>query len=329
MNKSWKWLRTGLYASTLIGALATSPSHAEQIGMESSSGSSSLGMTAQALTPHWAENGVDVQLSLDQTLTRSLLKIALGRLDAAIIPPLAYSALQKGAGPYKELGDSASDAAANVRSLFGVPTSLYHAITWADDGIRSWPDAKNERIYIGPPGGAANAQIIALIEAGGLQEGNYTTVKAPWGAATNGFRDGQYDVYVGVFGMGSQGLAELSMSRDIYLLSVGEVEPPEGQGLQLAEIPPNTYPGQTNEESVYTWQVLQMMSVHQDMPEETAYKLTKTYLEYRGQIAKNNTTLSHLANADPFAGLNAPLHPGAVRYYEEVGMAIPEKLLSQ
>lgn len=329
MNNPMKWLRTGLYASTLAGALAVSPSHAEQISMESSSGSGSLGMTAQALTPHWATNGVNVQLSLDQTLTRSLLKIGLGRLDAAIVPPLAYSAMRDGVGPYAELGDSASDAAADVRSLFGVPTSLFHAITWADDGIRSWPDAEGERIYIGPPGGAANAQIIALIEAGGLPEGDYTPVKAPWGAATNGFRDGQYDVYVGVFGIGSQALAELSMSNDIYLLSVGNVEPPEGQGLKLAEIPPNTYPGQANEESVYSWQVLTMMSVNRNMPEETAYRMTKAYFESRGQIAKNNTTLAHLADADPFDGVNAPLHPGAVRYYQEAGMAVPERLLPQ
>lgn len=329
MNNSMKWLQTGLCATTLVGALAVIPSHAEQIGMESSSGSSSLGMTVQALTPHWARNGVNVQLSLDQTLTRSLLKIGMGRLDAAVVPPLAYSAMQNGVGPYAELGDSGSEAAANVRSLFGVPTSLYHAVTWADDDIRNWPDAEGERIYIGPPGGAANAQIIALIEAGGLPEGEYTPIKAPWGAATNGFRDGQYDVYVGVFGMGSQALAELSMANDIYLLSVGNVQPPEGQGLKLAEIPPNTYPGQVNEESVYSWQVLQMMAVHQDMSEETAYQLTRTYFDSRDQIASNNTTLSHLATADPFDGVNAPLHPGAVRYYEEVGMAIPERLLSQ
>lgn len=33
--------------------------------------------------------------------------------------------------------------------------------------------------------------------------------------------------------------------------------------------------------------------------------------------------------SDPFGGMNAPLHPGAARYYQEVGIEIPENLVPQ
>ncbi|MDN3521993.1 TAXI family TRAP transporter solute-binding subunit [Halomonas ramblicola] len=329
MNPTLKYLRAGLYATIMGGALATAPSHAEQISMESAGANNVVGVLPQALSSHWADNGVDIQLSLNQTLTRSLLKLGLGRLDSAFVPPFAYDALKQGTGPYAEMGDQAADLAGNVRSLFSIPTGLYHPITWADAGIREWSDAEGERIFIGPPGGAANEQITSLIEAGGLSEGEYTPVKAPWGAANQAFQDGQYDVYVGAFGLGSQALAELSLSRDIYLLSVGDVEPPKGTGLQLSEIPPNTYPGQVNEEAIHAWQLTMLMMVNKDISEEVAYQLTKTYFEHRDQLANNNKVLAYLSDSNPFAGVDTPLHPGAVRYYQEAGMSIPERLLTK
>lgn len=331
MSCSKKWLRNSLYAATMISALITTSVQADQVSMESASANSVLGMIPQSMAGHWAKDGVDIQLSLNQTLTKSLLKVAAGKLDSAVVPPLAYNAMKKGVGPYKKMGDKAGKLAENVRSLFGMPGSLYHAITWADDDIKNWADGAGKRVYIGPPAGAANKQITTLAATGGLEKETYDPIKAPWGAAQQSFQDGQFDVYVGVYGLGSQSLAELSLSHDIRLLSLASKTqtPPEGLGMQVAAIPPNTYPGQVNEEEVITWQTLMMMAVHKDFSEETAYQLTKTYFEKRAEVAKANAILSQLPTTDHFSGVNAPLHPGAVRYYKEAGIPIPSNLLPQ
>lgn len=330
MSNPTKWLRNSLCAVALIGSMTTT-TQAEQVSMESASPNSLLGMIPQAMAGYWAANDIELQLSLNQTLTKSLLKVAAGKLDLAVAPPLSYNAMTKNAGPYKKMGDKASALAANVRSLFGLPGGTYHAITWADENIKDWPDATGKRVYIGPPAGAANTQVIALATKGGLIEGTYDPIKAPWGAATQSFQDGQFDVYVGNTSIGSQTLAELSLSHEIRLLSLADKSqtPDPSLGLQLVVIPPNTYPGQVNKSPVISWQTVMMMVAHKDFSEETAYKLTKTFLENRAKVAQNNVMLSQLSDIDPFAGVNAPLHPGAVRYYQEAGIAIPARLLAQ
>lgn len=331
MSNPTKWLRNSLCAATLIGSMLATTTQAEQVSMESASPNSLLGMIPQAMAGYWADNDIELQLSLNQTLTKSLLKVAAGKLDLAVAPPLSYNAMTKNSGPYKQMGDKASALAANVRSLFGIPGGTYHAISWADDNIENWPDAAGKRVYIGPPAGAANAQVIALGAKGGLAEGTYDPVKAPWGAATQSFQDGQFDLYVANTSIGSQTLAELSLSHDIRLLSLTDVSqvPDESLGLQVVVIPPNTYPGQVNKSPVISWQTLMMMTAHKDFSEEIAYKLTKTYAEHREEVAKNNAMLSQLSDTDYFAGVNAPLHPGAIRYYQEAGITIPPKLLIQ
>lgn len=326
-----KLLCNGLCAISIVCAssFVASVSYAEQIGMESASPNSLLGMVPQAMAPYWSKSGVDIQLSLNQTLTKSLLKLAKGSLDSAVVPPPAFSALQKGVGPYAKMSDKAKELSTNVRGLFTIPGSYYHAITKADSGINSWPDASGKRVFIGPPAGAANQQIIALAKAGGLSEGEYEPVKAPWGAATQSYQDGQFDVYVGTFGLGSQSVAELSLANKIRLLGIpGEMMvPPKGLGMQAVVIPPNSYPGQVNEEDVITWQTVMMMAVKKGLSDDIAYKLTKTFIENRLTLAESSFNFRDLPITNYFAGVNAPLHPGAVRYYQEIGVDIPAELM--
>ncbi|KZN14606.1 TAXI family TRAP transporter solute-binding subunit [Marinomonas sp. TW1] len=331
MQNVKKLLRQGIstFGVVCVTSLLTSHALAAKIGMESSSPNSLLGMIPQAMAPFWAESGVDIQLSLNQTLTKSLLKVAKGSLDSAVVPPPAFSALQKGVGPYAKMSDKAKDLSHNVRGLFTIPGSYYHAITRADSGITSWPEAKGKRVFIGPPAGAANQQIIALANAGGLPEGEYDPIKAPWGAATQSYQDGQFDVYVGTFGLGSQAVAELSLSNDIRILGIpGEkMVPPKGTGMQTAVIPPKSYPGLVNENPVITWQTVMMMAVKKDISDDIAYTLTKDYIENRLALAESNSSFRDLPVTDYFAGVNAPLHPGAVRYYQEIGVDIPAELM--
>lgn len=319
----------------MVGLVAggwMSPAWAAKISMESTAATSVVGMVPQALAPKWAEAGVDVELALGQTLTKSLLKVGQGSLDAAIIPLPAYNLLVLGKGPYTQMGDKGKALAGNVRSLFAFTASTFHPIVWADSGINSWADIKGKRVFIGPPAGAANDQIKGLIKAAsGFEEGkDYTGIKAPWGVAGDGFRDGQYDVYIGAYGVGAQAVAEMSLSRKIRVLSLPNAnEPPEVLGLAVGGIPAGTYPGAVNTDKAIVWRTLMMMSVNKDMSDDTAYRLTKTYFNSMAALKAGNAGLAVLDPADAFEGLAAPLHPGALKYYKEVNRAAPAQLLGQ
>ena len=60
---------------------------------------------------------------------------------------------------------------------------------------------------------------------------------------------------------------------------------------------------------------------------DLAYKMTKMTWDHLDEIYKSAKTLSAIDKKTPFVGVNVPLHIGAVKYYREVGMKIPARLL--
>lgn len=314
----------------LVVAAAT-PAWAAKVSMETATANSVVGLMPQAMAPIWADAGIDVELAMGQTLTKSLLKMGQGSLDTAVVPPPAYANLAKGKGPYVKMGEEKGAAlAANVRAMWGFSASNYHPIVWADAGINSWADLKGKRVYIGPPAGAANAQVKALIKrASGLEEGkDYEGVKAPWGVAPQGFKDGQYDMVVLPAGLGSQAVTEIGLARAIRILGMpADANPPAALGMIKASIPKGTYQGQVNNtEDLTSWQTVMMVMANKDVDEATVYKLTKTYIESRKRLAEGNALLKELPGDNLFGGVIAPLHPGAARYFKEAGIAIPAEL---
>lgn len=314
-----------------LGLTVASSAFAAQVSMETATPNSVVGLMPQAMAPIWAKSGLDVQLAMDQTLTKSLLKMAQGTLDTSVVPPPAYADMKAAKGAYAKLGEKGSELSQNVRALWGFSASNYQPIVWADSGIKSWADIKGKRVYIGPPAGAGNAQIISLVKrASGYKDGaDYTPVKAPWGVAPQGFQDGQYDVLVLPTGTGASVITEMSLSRPIRILSLpADATPPAELGMIKSRVPKGTYKGQVNnDQDVTTWQTVMMVMATKSLPDDVAYKMTKTYIESRKNLAAGNAMLKELPLDNPFGGVIAPLHPGAVKYYKEAGIAIPTELM--
>ena len=69
-----------------------------------------------------------------------------------------------------------------------------------------------------------------------------------------------------------------------------------------------------------------VLTVSSEMSDDLAYAITKAMFENIDELkavhpAANQTTIDFTLAATP-----VPLHPGAIRYYEEVGASIPARL---
>lgn len=91
------------------------------------------------------------------------------------------------------------------------------------------------------------------------------------------------------------------------------------------EIPAGTYPGQT--EAVKTLAQPNFLAVRSDVSEENVYQITKAMYENLAFLQAIHPATKAMAIEHAVGGLPLPLHPGAVRYYQEVGLGIPERLL--
>ncbi len=92
-------------------------------------------------------------------------------------------------------------------------------------------------------------------------------------------------------------------------------------------IPANTYPGQTKD--VNTIAQPNFLAVRDDVTEEDVYLLTKTIYENLAFLNGIHKATKAMAVDKAIAGLPVPLHPGAARYYQEVGINIPAHLIAK
>jgi len=60
--------------------------------------------------------------------------------------------------------------------------------------------------------------------------------------------------------------------------------------------------------------------VHANLSEDTVYNLTKALFEHRGEIAVGHARGNDINTSYAVDGIgNVPFHPGAARYYREIG----------
>ena len=90
-------------------------------------------------------------------------------------------------------------------------------------------------------------------------------------------------------------------------------------------IPANTYPGQSQD--VNTIAQPNFLAVREDLPEETVYLITKTIYENLPFLNNIHKATKAMDISKAVAGLPVPLHPGAVRYYKEAGLELPDELI--
>jgi hypothetical protein len=91
-------------------------------------------------------------------------------------------------------------------------------------------------------------------------------------------------------------------------------------------IPANTYRNQVGGD-VRTTIANNSIIVRANMDNKLVYKMVKALWENLDEIHQSAVVLKTLNKNKPFAGVNLPLHPGAVKYYREIGTKIPADIL--
>ena len=325
-----------ILAGVFFALISTMPTSAETLKAEGGSAAGLSALVPQLLSKYAADQH-EIRVNVDQTLTRSALKVATGAIDLASTPAGAFARMEKGVGPYKQLGEEAIEASKNVRSLFAFLGGHVHVITAEDSGITTWDDIRGKRVFVGPPAGSFSAQTIGLIKTITGMEANedYEAIKLAWGAANQAFEDGKFDVFMRSGTMGSAAVDQFGSAKKFRILGIPDdiIGTPAWEkylstpGYAADLLPAGTYSNQVNnDQDLLASAYVMFVSVHKDMSDDIAYELTKAMFENLDDAHSVNAGLTPLTLENAFVSLGAPLHPGAIRYYEEVGVAIPEGL---
>lgn len=285
----------------------------------------------------------EIQVTDGNTLTKTLLGISTGKVNMGIVPVAAAGLLKAGKGPYKKLDEAKRMALkSKLRGIFGFNAGYYTFVTFADSGIEKWEDIKGKKVLVGPPSGAASNNSIAMIEAAtGYKAGeDYIAVKMGWGAVQQEFTDRKVDVLMRPGPWPNALLTQLQASGEIRILGLPEkvmsspvAKRPGFGALQVAtsDIGEGKYSFAHNDgDQINLIAYKMMLLVSEDMDDELVYGMTKAFFEDYDEAMKSAAWMPGLGINKVITGLDAAdmkLHPGAVKYYKEAGIELPDSVM--
>lgn len=275
-----------------------------------------------------------IQVNATGAATKHALQVGKYKTDFSMTSPALFALMATESAMYKKV-KGAADLAKNLRAVFNFPMGIYHGIAYADSGINSLQDLKGKRVFAGPPAGAARVTMERMIEeVTGYEAGkDYDSVKLSWDAASQSFLDGHLDVYFNPTNAPSPIVQQFTLTKKIRFLSIPDesLELPGMKkllarpGYRIDQLKVGTYgENQVNSEDVNTIGVTVGISTHSEMSSETIYNMTKSFWENVESMKKNTPWLRNIAIETALYDVNMPIHPGAKKYYEEVGLEIPE-----
>ena len=260
--------------------------------------------------------GVIVTVEESQGSTQNVMEVrARGGDYVFTTPPALVGLAQRGAAMFEGKSDPAFGT---IRALFPIPSLTMHFVVSDASGIQTFEDMAGKTILLGSGsfGAREGAKYLGLF---GL-EGQVTIADSELSNAGAALKNGQIDGFVTAGSYPAPNVIEAAASVGVTVLSLSADQVAKTKRTPLT-IPVGTYAGQTKAISTTSLPVVTYTT--SAMSDDTAYLLTKTFWgqkEAMGSAAAwwNGISLDMISN------ISTEIHPGAIRYYEEVGAPLTD-----
>jgi hypothetical protein len=213
----------------------------------------------------------------------------------------------------------------NFCSLFPVSIAFHHVLTYADSAFKSWKDLDGKRVALGA---RASSGSIAMEENFKVLNIKSKFVFSLPTEAGDMMKDRRLDAFA--YGVGAPYSVFVDVSRSVPVKLIPlELEEQREVAKTVPYLFPLTIPGKAysfQNEDCPTVGAYSNIVVSAALSEELAYKLTKVAWENWNEILKVFPGVKGVSQKDA-VNMVAPLHPGAVKYYREVGVNIPDRLI--
>lgn len=243
-------------------------------------------------------------------LSNGLLELGLSQAD------VAYWA-HTGKGPFR--GGPLTGLRA-IATLYG---ESVHLVTRRGSGINSVRDLRGRRVSLDEPGSGTLANVRLILDAFSLSGSDLDVVHLKPEDAAEHILTGELDAYFVVAGYPALAVTEL-VAQGAARLAPIDGAPVEKllarrQFFIRDTIPSGTY---MNTPDVATLSVGAQLLVNEGVSSEVVYRLTSSlwHPDAAELLSASHPIAQRINVTDSLEGLATPLHDGARRYYEEIGM---------
>jgi len=245
-------------------------------------------------------------------------KVEIGRVNFGI----AYSGhLYQATNGKLENNSKKHENLLAVAYLYGAPAQLGLK---PDSKVTSVKQMKGLKISIGNEGSGAAATGELFFKGMGVWDKN-DFVHYGYKQSIRDFIKDRIDGFWLFTGFPSPSVKKASEKKGIILVNTYLDAEPTGffktyPYFSKVIIPANTYKNVSQDTT--TFQDSTIIIVNKTTPEEIVYRITKVLFSDEGikYMAKKHTSAKELSKENATKGIVTPFHPGAIKYYKEIGL---------
>jgi TRAP transporter TAXI family solute receptor len=215
-----------------------------------------------------------------------------------------------------------------MRALFPMFDTPFQFVMAQHSEIRSLPDMAGKRIGVGPQGGTGGTYLPLVFKALDIP---VTLRYGAWDTLAAQLQSGLLDGIVGVLGVPAPFITQLDGMGTLRFIPPNDGEiamlrkaMPE---LGMSAVPPGAYPSLKTEYK--TLGLFNFAVASKDLPDDLVYHIVKASYANHDRMVNVHPTARESVIENLKRNEFLTYHPGAMRYYREIGVAIPEALASE
>lgn len=225
-----------------------------------------------------------------------------------------------GNGPQKDL-----------RAVFSLHTETVTLVAGRDSGINDIHDLRGKRVDIGLPGSGTRQNAIDAFDAAGIDwENDIEAHEKKLDERLNMLMHSKIDAFFHTVGHPSQDIKFATYSvRGVRFIPLANIEKILSTHLYYSKsfIPIELYPLVDNMKEVESFGVKATFLTSAKVPDDIVYAVTKAVFDDLELLGEHAPILKTVRKENMLKGLTAPIHPGALRYYKEIGLQLPPSSL--
>jgi TRAP transporter TAXI family solute receptor len=213
-----------------------------------------------------------------------------------------------------------------MRALFPMYDSPFQFVTLRRSGITTLAQFNNRNVGTGPRAGVQSFYVPAILAAIGVSA---KISYGSWESAAFGLLEGRYDALVAFAGVPMPAVKQAEAQEPLVFVSPTpeQIEAirkamPE---LTISQIGSGVY---TSLDKTDTTVGMYVFAIgRDDLPDELVYQLVKAVFENQPRLVKATSAARETIPQNAVKDTFLPFHPGAARYYREIGIKIPDALV--
>ena len=258
-------------------------------------------------------------------------KAAQGEIDIVGVGAPHYLDAVGGTGKYTDDPEALREGYRNMKAILAMPVGMAQYVARTDTGIVNFTDFKGKTVGTGRPGGNAGKVTATLFDIHGIG-GAVDGQAIKYGPAMEQMASGTMDATLvwgslptAVIDNASRQMELRFVSPDPATLETFRSIISNGEYYVYQRIPAasieQAYEGRVEAAAdAFFWTFPYQVMVRGEIDEGTVYNLTKALWENIDKVNSASAGLSLVTLESALEAISAELHPGAQRYYKEIGL---------